>query len=105
MTSDKKMLSLAHLEMATKLFGGDSVSLTELVALYLAPANILYQSKKSPELMEDYIKEASAMDYETAGEIVAFFTQSVYRFLKISNKAMYRKMVEAGMVEEEAEKP
>jgi hypothetical protein len=96
----EKALSLIHLELGSKLFNSPDPSFTDLVSIYLAPASVLYQARQHPEVMEDFKKEAASMAYEEAGEIVHFFTQASFKFMKKSNPKMFQKMLEAELVEE-----
>lgn len=81
-----KKLGLDHLlegmKLAQQVEQGDVSAMSKMLAVYLADAETLWKAKSNPEILEVLEKQALALDYEEAAEMLSFFMQALQLFAK-----------------------
>lgn len=85
----EKKLSHAHLLEGAKLADlvekGDVSAMGKLLAIYLADSDILWKMKANPEILEPLEKQALAMDYDAAADLLVFFMAALRSYSRKLN--------------------
>lgn len=78
----KKALSLIHLTRGMSLISRleEPDSQLELVAVYLMTASTLVKARKSPEVMDEFIAQASELTAEEAAEVLVDFLEQFGKY-------------------------
>lgn len=92
-----KSLSLIHLEVGQKLsseIDSDPFLQAKLVAVYLAPVDVLKKYKTDPSVLEGLVSQAEEMDAIEAAQIISDFFSSLKDYAaKIQNFSKVAKEV------------
>lgn len=92
----KKELSLAHLEVGTKILSTEAETpYSDIVAIYLATPAQLIQYRTNPSVLDELKIQASEMSVDDAADIVSFFVVASSKFMQKVMPNEYSKIVKS----------